>query len=212
MTRAVDGGRAKGPWSFDPEVVGRTECEVWVGYYRREWTRVLRSYLRLVRTGFDVSWRDSVVAAWWVMRANQAWAPLTGNDPERARAAMERFYRLVARAHDARWDPRRAAELEVEWWRVHREHQRGLLGEGPEGDGADEDRLTTALAVLYGYVYEVPPEAVREAARLRADAMDVSDAWVAAGCDPDDPRLDVERDLLVRSYVALRAVVRRPAA
>ena len=37
--------------------------------------------------------------------------------------------------------------------------------------------------------------------------MDVSDAWVAAGCDPADPRLAQERALLVRSYAALLAAV-----
>jgi len=47
------------------------------------------------------------------------------------------------------------------------------------------------------------------AAELRAEAMDVSDAWVAAGCDVDDPRLAQERALLVRSYAALLAAVHR---
>ena len=39
--------------------------------------------------------------------------------------------------------------------------------------------------------------------------MDVSDAWVEAGCDPADPRLAHERALLVRSYAALLAAVHR---
>ena len=50
---------------------------------------------------------------------------------------------------------------------------------------------------------------VLAAAELRAEAMDVSDAWVAAGCDVDDPRLAQERALLVRSYAALLAAVHR---
>ena len=50
---------------------------------------------------------------------------------------------------------------------------------------------------------------MRPAAALRAQAMDVSDRWVAAGCRPDAPALAEERALLVRSYVALLAVVHR---
>ncbi len=44
--------------------------------------------------------------------------------------------------------------------------------------------------------------------QLRAEAMDVSDDWVTAGCDPDDPRLAGERALFV-TYAALLAAVRR---
>jgi hypothetical protein len=48
---------------------------------------------------------------------------------------------------------------------------------------------------------------VLPAARLRAEAMDVSDAWVERGCDPDDPELAREGALLVRSYASLLAAV-----
>ena len=44
---------------------------------------------------------------------------------------------------------------------------------------------------------------------LRAEAMDVSDRWVKAGCDPADPQLAHERALLVRSYASLLAAVYR---
>lgn len=50
---------------------------------------------------------------------------------------------------------------------------------------------------------------VRQAAALRAEAMDVSEAWVEAGRDPSDERLARERALLVRSYSALLAAVHR---
>lgn len=50
---------------------------------------------------------------------------------------------------------------------------------------------------------------MRRAAELRAEAMEVSDRWVGAGCDPEDPQLAHERALLVRSYAALLAVVHR---
>jgi hypothetical protein len=51
---------------------------------------------------------------------------------------------------------------------------------------------------------------VRGAAALRAEAMDVSDRWVEAGCDPEDGMLAEERALLIRSYAALLAAVHRP--
>jgi hypothetical protein len=138
--------------------------------------------------------------AWQVLRANQVWAPYPDNDPTSAREHMRRFYALVARDHP-RLDPARAAALEVEWWRVHREHQNSA--------DVTEDELTQALVDLYSYVYEVPAETVRSAAQLRATAMDVSDRWVAAGCHRDDPLLAEERQLLVASFSALREAVDR---
>ena len=69
-----------------------------------------------------------------------------------------------------------------------------------------------ALADLYAYTYGVEQSEVRRAAELRAEAMDVSDRWVAAGSDPKDPQLAEERALLIRSFAALLVAVHRPAA
>jgi hypothetical protein len=136
-----------------------------------------------------------------VLRANQLWAPFPDNDPDGARRAMERFYRLVKRRHDEHFDPVVAARLEVEWWRVHREHQR-------DSGGEDDDRaLVDALAALYGHVYGVSENSVRVAAEQRALAMDYSDRWVREGCNLESPLIAEERAALVRSYAGLLAAV-----
>ncbi len=57
---------------------------------------------------------------------------------------------------------------------------------------------------LYAYVYRADEAAVRLAAEQRVAAMELSDAWVAAGCRMDDPLLAAERLALVASYAALR--------
>jgi hypothetical protein len=115
---------------------------------------------------------------------------------------MERFYRLVARHHGESFDARRASELEVEWWRAHRAHQR-------EDTGGSDAPLVAALAALYSYVYGVPAAAVTVAAEQRALAMRLSDQWVEEGCDLTSPLLPEERTALVRSYSGLLAAVHR---
>jgi hypothetical protein len=67
--------------------------------------------------------------------------------------------------------------------------------------------LIVALQDLYAHTYGGDPSGVREAARLRAEAMDVSDRWIEAGSDPANPLLAQERALLVRSYASLLAAV-----
>lgn len=188
--------------SFDPRAVGALECRAWETYYRRKWAAFLIASVRMVRAAFRMTWRRTVVGAWLVLRANQKWAPFPDNDPRAARALMARFYRLLVASEAASFDPHRAAELEVEWWRVHREAQHDARSDGSEP-------LVLALRDLYAYTYAADPGAVRQAAELRAEAMDISDRWVAAGCDPGDPLLAQERALLVRSYAALLAAVHR---
>jgi hypothetical protein len=187
--------------AFDPRRVGSLECDAWVAYYRREWLKFLRAAVGLTRHTFGLPWPQTLWGAWLVLRANQLWAPYPDNDPEGARRAMERFYRLVARRYGEAYDPHRAAELEVEWWRVHRHHQR-------EGD-VEESALVAALAELYAYVYGVPVDSVRVAAEQRALAMDDSDRWVQEGCDLTSPLVERERAALVRSYAGLLSAVHR---
>jgi hypothetical protein len=188
---------------FDPRKVGSLECRAWETYYRRKWAAFLVASVRLVRAAFGMNWPRTLVGAWLVLRANQKWAPYPDNDPDAARALMARFYRLVKVSEGLAIDTRHAAELEVEWWRAHREDQYAASPENAEA-------LIRALADLYAYTYGVEHSEVRRAAELRAEAMDVSDRWVAAGCDPADPLLAEERALLVRSFAALLAAVHRP--
>ena len=192
--------RRTGPRSFDPVRVGNLETDAWAAYYRHEWLTFLRAAVGMVGAGFGMSRLRTVQGAWYVLRANQLWAPYPDNDPDGAREQMRRFYALVVRSTGAlSIDPHRAAGLEVEWWRLHREHQ--------HDEGTEERALVQALVDLYSYVYSADPEAMRPAAQARVDAMDLSDRWLEAGCDPADPLLAQERERLVASYTALRAAV-----
>ncbi len=190
--------------NFDPRRVGTLECRAWECYYRRRWFAFLVASVHLVRAGFAMSWPRSLRGAWFVLRANQLWAPYPDNDAAGAQRYMVRFYRLVADAHSEAIDVDEIARRELEWWRVHREAQL---------DGTDDlDSLTAALADLYAFTYGVETLAVAPAARLRAQAMVVSDEWVAAGADPTNTKLATERALLVRSFAALLAAVHGPPA
>jgi len=190
--------------SFDPRRVGALECSAWVAYYRREWLAFLRAAVSLTRHTFALGWPATVRGAWLVLRANQLWAPFPDNDPDGARRCMRGFYGLVARHHGERFDVEQAARLEVEWWRVHRDVQRGDGAGDPDGGP-----LVDALAALYAHVYGVPLESVRPAAAERALAMRHSDRWVREGCAPESALIPEERAALVRSYAALLAAVHR---
>ena len=187
------------PRDFDPVRLGNFETDAWASYYRHEWAKFLRAAYGMVAEGFGLGPFGTTVGAWHVLRANQHWAPYPNNDPDAARASMRRFYALIVRMDGYDLDPVRASYLEVEWWRLHREHQ--------HDPAVQAETLIGSLVDLYCYVYSVTPDSIRDAARLRVEAMDLSDAWVAAGCELTDPLLAQERAALVASYTSLRAAV-----
>ena len=159
----VSAGRPLTPHAFDPVRVARHEADAWVAYYRHEWVRLLAALLRLVAAVFGMGPRRTVAGAWHLLRGFQQWSPCPDNDPDGARRSMERFYALVARTAGVPFDPARAAWLEVEWWRVHRERQH----DGPDGD----QELERSLAQLYAYAYDAPADTMLEAARWRVGAI-----------------------------------------
>jgi|SRR3954451_8997547 hypothetical protein len=192
--------------SFDPVRLADLEYRAWTGYYLRKWPQVLRASFGLVRLGFGMDWLRTVHGAWLVLRANQLWAPYPDNHPKRARACMRRFYGLVRLTYGEPANPARAAELEVDWWRVHRElqHEPGRSQHEP---GRSHDKLVDALVRLYTYLYGDPEETLRPAAVHRATAMELSDQWVEEGCQPDSELLPLEHAALVRAYAALLVAV-----
>ncbi len=193
--------RPNRPRSFDPGRIADLEYRAWVGYYLRRWPQVLAALAGLVREGFGMDWYRTLYGAWLLLRAGQLWAPLPDNDPDGARACLRRFYALVRLCYGEPASPARAAALEVDWWRVHRQ---GRYPAAPRGAG---DELVESVTRLYCYLYNEPEAQVRQAAIHRAQAMDLCDRWVAEGCQPDSPLLAQEHAALVRCYAALLAAV-----
>jgi hypothetical protein len=110
---------------------------------------------------------------------------------------MLRFYEYVREPIGGRYDSARAAQLEVNWWAVHRNRHQY----------PDHAALAAALAATYAEVYQLPAERLLPAGEARAAAMDLSDQWVREGKDPDSPLLEQIATLLVQSYQSLSEAV-----
>jgi hypothetical protein len=119
---------------------------------------------------------------------------------------LRRFYALVKLTYGEPASPAKAAELEVDWWRVHREGQHGEDLHSID-DQAPAEELVQSLTRLYRYLYREPETSLRPAAVHRARAMDLSDEWIRQGRQPDSRLLPLEHAALVRCYAALLAAV-----
>jgi hypothetical protein len=186
--------------SFDPARVAGLEYRAWVGYYQHDWRQALMAFAGLIRMCFGMDWCRTLHAAWLALRAIQLWAPLPDNDPDGAQARMRRFYALVRLSHSEPASPAKAAELEIDWWRVHRQVQYST-------PGVAADDLVESVTRLYCYLFSEPEAEVRPAAVHRVRAMGLSDQWVREGCLPGSLLLPLVRAALVRTYAALLAAV-----
>ncbi len=156
---------------FDPDRLASLELGMWKAYYRRQAGLLFRLLVRANREQAGVGWTRAIVAAFWL-----AWAAARFGA---ARGEYGRFAPEIARGY--RWlglpaevDVDEVARRELRWWVVRREI--GLAA----GPAAGE-----SIAALYGAIYQVPEQAVREAGRLRGLAAEVRDRGAAT--DPEGP-------------------------
>src|SRR5215813_2938053 len=87
MSRRADAGVSP-MRRFDPVRLGHAEADAWIAYYQRRWWTFLRAAVTMVRVGFGLPIATSVHGAWYVLRANQLWAPYPANDPDGATTYM----------------------------------------------------------------------------------------------------------------------------
>ena len=184
--------------NFDPRKIAHYEKENYVAYYQKDWLKLLRVSVGLVKESFGLSWLQAAYGAYLVARAEIAFAPFPRNDVPRAEAYMTRFYQFIKNVHREDFDVRRAAQLEVNWWSVHRK----LFG------NSQNQELVDALTGLYAEAYGLNPAKVQTAARQRAWGMLVSDLWVNAGKPADSALLAREEETLLQSYASLKEAIR----
>jgi hypothetical protein len=183
--------------NFDPRKVAHYEKENYVAYYRKEWLKLFRVSIAMVKEAFALSWPQAVYGAYLVARAEMAAAPFPENDIPRAESYMRRFYQFIKDVHREHFDPADAAKLDVNWWVIHRR----LFGK------AENQELVDAVACLYEKVYGAESGKLKEAAYQRAMGMLYSDLWVNQGKPADSPLLAQEEEALYLGYKALKEAI-----
>lgn len=183
--------------NFDPAKLAYYEKENYVAYYRKDWLKLLRVSVGLVKETFGLSLGQAIYGAYLMARAEIAFAPFPNNDIPKAIAYTRRFYAYIKSIYRLGYDVDDAARLEVNWWSVHRK----LFG------NPQNQELTDALSDIYALAYGVDRARVRDAAYHRAQGMLYSDYWVNQGKQANSPLLAQEEEELRKSYVALRAAL-----
>jgi hypothetical protein len=181
---------------FDADEVARQDTAMWRSYYGRQRFSLFRQLSELLRTQYNLPFLRSNLVAFRAAKA--AFVFKDGHsraDYEKALPDLRDFYRELRKVSDVPFDAERAAQLELEWWIIHRERE-----------SHPEDDLPRALADLSAEIYQVPAERLMEHARLRAEAMNIRDKQAGAGgvTEADWKKID---ELLHASWRSLKAAV-----
>jgi hypothetical protein len=183
--------------NLDPRKLARYEKENYVAYYQKDWLKLVRVSVGMVKEAFGLSWPQAVYAAYLIARAEIAFAPFPQNDIPLAEAYMKRFYQFVKKIHREDFDVERAVKLEVSWWSIHRR----LFGHH------ENRELVDALTCLYEEIYGAESDKFKQAAYYRALGMLYSDLWVNEGKPADSLLLVKEEEALYEGYKALKEAI-----
>jgi hypothetical protein len=183
--------------NLNPRKLAYYEKENYVAYYQKDWLKLIRVSVGMVRESFGLSWLQAIYGAYLMARAEIAFAPFPNNDIPLTEAYVKRFYQFIRKLHREDFDIEQATKLEVNWWSIHRK-----LFANPENQ-----ELVKALTCLYEEIYGAPSEKFKEAAYHRAMGMLYSDRWVREGKPADSPLLIQEEEALYQAYKALKAAI-----
>ncbi len=175
---------------FDPHQVARLETWMWRSYYEHRSLALFAGLVQTLRTQYRLPFWRSCLGAVHAARAAVVFQKGTGRQEyTRALPDLESFYTLIRSASASPFDPRVAAQRELEWWIVHRERARLPAGE-----------LERSLAALQSGIFGLPAEAFAEHAAARAEAMVLRDSHAASITPADWQQI---ASLLDRSWSSL---------
>jgi hypothetical protein len=188
---------------FDADQVADYETAGWRAYYDREWPRLLRLTVALCQEQFRIPFPLSLRAAYDIVRASVAWAPVE-HDEATVLRYLTRFYRLAARYAPIRFDPEHVAPLELQYYEVHRR----LAGQ------PDKTELIATMTRLHAALFDLTEDDARESAEWRVRAMNTVDGITSgAATDIEGDWRRIAADLR-RCYQVVGAALnqRQPAA
>lgn len=188
-------------YAFDPGKVAYYEKAGWEAYYDRNWPRTLWLMMKLNREQFRMSWPLAVAAALDTVRAAIAFAP-PDNDIAKAKYHLGNYFDKARRCVDIKVDVQTLAELEMDYWVVHRQLAMQRM-QSPDED--DIEPMIESLARLHAALFDSTPETMRPSAELRALAARTVDD--ITGRRSKDVAADWRRieDYLRQAYQAVQA-------
>ncbi len=174
---------------FDPDVIAVLDLKMWRAYYAHQFLKLFILLLRLNHQFFRFSHISTLRAAYHSVLATTDFRLNKGKEnQERIIKRLTKFFKIVSKGSVEKFDYKKAAELELNWWLVDRYPSRYTM------------TREEALALAMGHVYSVEPSRLSEFAMYGAQAMVLRDEARSQGKEIDWDRMEV---LLKQSFRSL---------
>ncbi len=188
------------PFDFDPDQVAYAEAAGWRAYYDHNWPKMLLLIVKLCSSQFHIPFPLNLLASYYIVRASAAWVAVD-HDAAAIRRLHVRFYKIALRYSGLKFDPERAAQLEEQYWDVHRR----LSGQ------PDKTEFLNTMIDLHSVVFGIKPEQARESAELRVAANNTVDLITShTSTNPEADWVKLE-DELRRCYQSVQAAMKANA-
>jgi hypothetical protein len=182
-------------FDFNPERVAYFEAAGWRAYYEHAWLKLLRLIVGLCQEQFSIPFPMSLLAAYYITHASAAWV-VADHDAQKIRTLHEKFYRIAKKYSGLEFDIVRAAELEEQYWDVHRR----LAMARQE----DKTEFIETMVNLHSAIFGITKEQARESAELRVLANNTVDLITSkTSTDPEADWTKLE-DYLRQCYRSIR--------
>lgn len=177
---------------FDPDEVARLDNSMWRSYYAREPVRMFFQLADLLRSQYHFMYLKSNLVAYHAAKAAFVFKKGASRaDYVQALPDLVRYYSYLHDISTTPFDVKRAADLELEWWIVHRQRDQYKPGD-----------LDRAVAVAAAEFYGVSADKLLEYGRFRAEAMVIRDEKANEGVVTEEDWTKME-SLLDNSWRSL---------
>lgn len=153
---------------FDPKVIASIEVKIWKLYYKRSYVKLFFLFISLIKNTFHLSYLVALRLAYHLTVAIFLFKYKEGQENKKMILYyLENFYRLINKHIQEKFDHKKVAVYEMEWWFVDRYPDEYTISR--------RDAIRNAVLALYGVNYLDNPKKFQDYAHYRALAMELHD-------------------------------------
>ena len=180
--------------NFDYRKVAQYDSGMWRAYYNHQFLKMTVLLLKTIRSQLGLNWWLTVRLAFYSGWAATDYRLRKGNENYgRVLKNLVKFYKIISNNCSESFDYKKTAELELEWWNIHRYPNRF------------KKSLDQSLAEAAAAMYSTNPAKLKDYAKYRGEAMLLPDH---EGDDqPNPPDYNKITDILIKSWGSLHKAV-----